>query len=156
MKDTAERILLFSSQTAFGYAERQSPAAAFSGIARRSRPGGQGQRRALDLSLPSGNHNVSGRVQSEGFRAARRVPRGKAGQHGEAQLLAGAECQLHAGPEMGGVPLQHVRRYVCVWRGSSESAMKLMAPSRSRLGSEALQSEQRPCSPDEGYGLTAT
>ena len=85
----------------------------------------QGQERAVDLSLPSGSHQVPGRAQREGIRAARRAPRGEAGQYGEAQLPAGAECQLHAGPEVGRVPLQHVRRYVHLRGRGSESAMKL-------------------------------
>src|ERR1039457_3592254 len=92
---------------------------------RRPWASGEGQERVVDLSFSSGGNQVPGRAEREGLLAARRVPRGEAGQYGEAHLPAGAECELHAGPEVGGVPLQHVRRYVRVCGRGSESAMKL-------------------------------
>ncbi len=54
---------------------------------------------------------------------AGRPPRREAGEHGEARVSSGAERQLHAGPEVGGLPLEYVRRDLCVCGGSGEGAV---------------------------------
>jgi hypothetical protein len=50
-------------------------------------------------------------------RASGRASNREAGEYVEAPVSAGAECQFHAGSEVGGVPVEHVRPDIC-FRGS--------------------------------------
>jgi hypothetical protein len=62
------------------------------------------------------NRNVQGRA---------------AGQHVQARLQAGAECEFHAGPEVPHLPLEHLqRRHLCLRRRSRESDTLIGRPSR--------------------------
>ena len=90
---------------------------------RRSGPGGPCQRRPMDLSLPPRAHSQPRRHPPARLRGRRRLSLRASGEHVQAQLPSGAECQLHARPEVGGLSFQHVRPYVCLRGRSSQSRL---------------------------------
>ena len=64
-------------------------------------------------------------IDDKSFVRPGRLPRRAPGEYVEAQVHAGAERQLHARSEMGGVPLQHVRPDLRLRRGSGQGAVSL-------------------------------
>ena len=91
---------------------------------RRSRPGGPREKRRMDLSVPS---RSSSRIAALKTRTSSSpacfAPR--AWSTCRSTIQAGAERQFHARSEVGGLPLQHVRRHLCVRGGGSESPMNM-------------------------------